>query len=143
MGTRSDIIAHLGNGQWKRIYCHWDGYLSHNGRILQDHYNSQKKAEALVKLGDLSSLAPKNTKPKGHTFENKIDGYCVYYGRDRGEEDCAGVVADTLSGAWPPADTWTEYTYIWDGGQWLFARPDEGSQTAIPLVDALAADEDE
>jgi len=140
MGTRSDIIVQLSGGQWKRIYCHWDGYLSHNGRILQDHYNSQKRAEALVKHGDLSSLAPKCTKPKGHNFDNSIPGYCVYYGRDRGEKDTDGVVADTLAGVWPEADCWTEFTYVWTEGQWWVANPDEGSQAAIPLGDALIAD---
>ena len=140
MGTRSNIIVHLANGQWKRIYCHWDGYLSHNGRILQDHYNSQKKADALVKPGDLSSLKPKCTKPKGHNFENAKEGYCVYYGRDRGETGVYGITSDTLAGVWPSKDTWTEFTYVWDNGQWWVANPDEGSQTAIPLSDALAAD---
>lgn len=71
MGTRSDIIVHLADGTWKRIYCHWDGYLSHNGRILFESYNTQKKAEALVAPGDLSSLDDKCTKPKGHSYENR------------------------------------------------------------------------
>lgn len=141
MGTRSDIIVHHTDGSWKRIYCHWDGYLSHNGRILHDHYNSQERAEALVKPGDMSSLAPQCSNPYGHTFDTPVRGYCIYYGRDRGEDDAAGVVADTLFAAWPPEGCWTEFTYVWDQGQWWVANPDEGSQTAIPLADALAADE--
>lgn len=56
MGTRSDIIVRRTDGSWKRIYCHWDGYLEHNGKILFEHYNSQELAEALVAPGDLSSL---------------------------------------------------------------------------------------
>lgn len=140
MGTRSDIIVHMLDGSWKRIYCHWDGYLSHNGRILAQHYATQKLAEKLVKHGDMSSLAEKCTKPKGHSFDNRKDGYCVYYGRDRGETDVEGVTGDTLSAVWPSEDTWTEFTYVFDGGEWYVANPDEGSQTAIKLVDALAAD---
>ena len=58
MSTRSDIIVQRADGKWHRIYCHSDGYLSHNGQILFDHYNSQAKAESLVQLGDLSLLGP-------------------------------------------------------------------------------------
>lgn len=137
MGTRSDIIVHRADGKWHRIYCHWDGYLSHNGQILFEHYTTQKQAEALVKPGDMSSLAPKCSKPKGHTFDKKVDGYCVYYGRDRGEEDVAGTIADTLLDCWPPGGTWSEFTYVWDEGQWWVGDPDEGTQTLINLGDAL------
>jgi len=86
MGTRSDIIVHRADGKWARVYCHWDGYLSHNGRILFDHYTSQKQAEKLVSHGDMSSLAPRCSKPKGHSFDKPVKGFTVYYGRDRGEK---------------------------------------------------------
>ena len=64
MSTRSDIIVHLSNGKWARVYCHWDGYPSHNGKILFKHYNTQKLAEKLIKHGDMSSLGKKCGKPK-------------------------------------------------------------------------------
>jgi len=104
MGTRSDIIAQLSNGKWKRIYCHWDGYLSHNGKILFDHYTDQKHVDALMALGNLSSLresvgvkhpfdAPPMCKP-GSTawednpaytrFKKKYGNMCTAYIRDRG-----------------------------------------------------------
>lgn len=137
MGTRSDIIAQLSNGKWARIYCHWDGYLKHNGRILFDHYKTQKKVEQLLSHGDLSSLAPKCSKPKGHSFDNRVNGYCVYYGRDRGEINTEAKVGDTLSEVWPEIDTWTEFTYVWFDGKWSVGDPDEGSQTLIDLGDAL------
>lgn len=137
MGTRSDIIAQLSNGKWARIYCHWDGYLKHNGRILFDHYKTQKKVEQLLSHGDLSSLAPKCNKPKGHSFDNRVNGYCVYYGRDRGETGTEAKIGDTLSEVWPEIDTWTEFTYVWFDGKWSVGDPDEGSQTLIDLGDAL------
>lgn len=137
MGTRSDIIVQRTDGKFHRVYCHWDGYLSHNGRILFDHYTSQEQAEALVALGDMSILAPLHTRPKGHTFDKPVKGYCVFYGRDRKEKDVAGTVAETLAGCWPPEDTWTEFTYVWQDGQWWVGDPDEGTQTLINLGDAL------
>lgn len=57
MGTRSYIIVKLRDGKWKRVYCHWDGYLKHNGRILNDHYSSQALAEKLVKPGSKAILS--------------------------------------------------------------------------------------
>lgn len=154
MGTRSDIIVHRGDGKWHRIYCHWDGYLENNGRILFDHYTSQSKADALVALGDLSSLGPELGSK--HSFEwrdklhkkygskapetveyKRFEATCLVYGRDRGERDVVGTVSDTLAGCWPDNETWTEFTYVWDDGKWWVGDSNEGSQTLIDLGDAL------
>jgi hypothetical protein len=140
MGTRSNIIVQRTDGKWHSVYCHWDGYLSHNGKILFEHYNSQKLAEGLVKLGDISSLGPKNTKPKGHTFETRVDGYTVYYGRDRKEKNVDGKIGDSLSAVYPDTeDTWIEFIYVWkaDEAKWFVGSADEGTQSLIPLEDAL------
>ena len=40
------------------MYCHYDGYLDHNGRILLEHYNSEEDARALVDNGYARSLKP-------------------------------------------------------------------------------------
>lgn len=149
MGTRSDIIVHRADGKWARIYCHWDGYLSHNGRLLFDHYTSQAQAEALVALGDLSSLGsvigvkhpfdrPSISNKKAHAaFAKKFGGMCVAYGRDRGETECEARIGDTLQEVWPEEDTWTEFTYVWDEGKWWAGDPDEGTQTLADLGDLL------
>lgn len=152
MGTRSDIIVHLTDGKWARIYCHWDGYLDHNGRILFEHYTSQRQADELVRHGNLSQLQPRCTKPAGHTFDKPVKGFCVYYGRDRAvgmwcQEVAktkaellaheAAIIGDTLAAVWPEADTWTEFTYVWDEGKWWAGDPDEGSQTLVDLGDLL------
>ena len=49
MGTRSAIGVMHGD-KAKVVYCHNDGYLSYNGQILQEHYNSAR-ANNLVALG--------------------------------------------------------------------------------------------
>lgn len=137
MSTRSDIIVHLKSGKWHRIYCHYDGYIDHNGKILAKSYRTQTMAEKLVKEGDLSSLADRCNKPKGHSFDRRVEGYCVYYGRDRGEKDVAGKIGDSLAEVWPEKDSWTEFTYVWDEGHWFVGDPDKGSQDLVPLRDAL------
>ena len=58
MATRS-IIAKLDDKGVQAIYCHNDGYLSNNGKILDQHYQNEVKVDNLIAQGDASSL--KNT----------------------------------------------------------------------------------
>ena len=85
MATRSRIGIQTESGEVKSIYCHWDGYPEHNGKILVNHYTDRAKVEALIELGDISLLDKSVECPKGHSFENAVDGHTVAYGRDRGE----------------------------------------------------------
>jgi len=56
MGTRSTIALEFADGTVEQVYCHWDGYLSNNGKILQAHYMDPFEVKALVSLGGFSSL---------------------------------------------------------------------------------------
>ena len=40
MGTRSNIGIINEDGSVTAIYCHWDGFLSYNGKILLNHYTT-------------------------------------------------------------------------------------------------------
>jgi hypothetical protein len=73
MATRS-IIAKLDDKGVQAIYCHNDGYLSNNGKILDQHYQNEVKVDNLIAQGDASSLKD--------TIEDTI-----FYMRDRGEEN--------------------------------------------------------
>ncbi len=55
MGTRS-AIGIIGNESVRGIYCHWDGYIEHNGQILNRFYPTANLVNALIEQGDLSSL---------------------------------------------------------------------------------------
>ena len=57
MATRSLIGIKLDNNIVKTIYCHWDGYPEHNGKLLVENYTSPASVFELMELGDLSSLA--------------------------------------------------------------------------------------
>lgn len=148
MGTRSDIIVHRTDGKWARIYCHWDGYLSYNGRILFDHYKDQKKVEKLVELGDLSSL--KENIGRKHSFDNVSKTMCTFYGRDRGEKDVDARVGNSIDEVWPESGSWTEFTYVWASAifpgeteerfGWFVGDPDGRPAGLIPLKEALEAD---
>jgi len=55
MATRSRI-GYRQNNVVTSAYCHYDGYLSYNGRMLLEHYTDEEKVKALVGLGYISSL---------------------------------------------------------------------------------------
>ena len=132
MATRSTIAVKQADGTIKGIYCHWDGYPSHNGKILVEHYNTQELAEKLIAPGFLSSLAPSCDKPAGHTFEEPVEGHSVYYGRDRGETNVDPFVFPTHAGLVKAQGQ--EYDYLWDGSQWIEAQYG-------PVSDILAKEE--
>jgi hypothetical protein len=56
MSTRSRIAIENQNGSVTSIYCHFDGYISGVGKLLKEYYTTQAKVEALIELGDISSL---------------------------------------------------------------------------------------
>lgn len=86
MATRSRIAIELPDGKVKSIYCHWDGYPSNNGKILNESYTDREKVEALIELGDISTLGNK-VEPEGlHSFHLPEAGVTVAYARDRGEK---------------------------------------------------------
>jgi len=139
MGTRSTIAIQNEDGTVTGIYCHWDGYLSNNGRILQENYTTEDAVRELIVLGDLSSL--------GETVGDKVDfddyeshkGQCVAYGRDRGEKD---VEAATHR-------SWTElleafgqqYDYLFVPGAGWTVRYFAGWDNAVEsLAEALERD---
>jgi hypothetical protein len=135
MGTRSRIGVMHGD-KCKSVYCHWDGYLSHNGRILQEHYDSSK-ANHLVALGDISSLG--KLIGEAHPFSRfdidkddpdfdklialnelaEANDWTTFYARDRGEKDVDFEVSHTFDEFLELCDgTTAEYFYIMRDGVW-------------------------
>ena len=148
MGTRSRIGVMHGDN-CKSVYCHWDGYLEHNGRILLEHYDSAK-ANHLVALGDVSSLDVDVAIPEGveHSFANGAKGITVFYGRDGGEEDVGHDVDHSFEAFFDRAEgCGAEYYYIMKDGVWYCGNTYEGTplyRKLVPLAEALAdADIDE
>ena len=56
MGTRSRIGLALGPDQIISVYCHYDGYIQHNGRQLIDNYLYKEQVEELINGGDMGQL---------------------------------------------------------------------------------------
>jgi len=154
MGTRSRIGVMHGD-KVKSVYCHWDGYLEHNGRILFDHYDSAK-TNMLVALGDMSSLRPELGEKHAFSpfdqqelsdpeFKKQFGNMCTFYGRDRGEKDTEFKVAHTFEEFLGQCyDSAAEYYYIMKDGVWYCG--DTYSSTPLStkltaLSEALVLDE--
>lgn len=122
MSTRSLITIEQPDGTYRAIYCHSDGYLTHNGAMLLDHYKDRAKVEELLNLGDISCLAPNinpdPNKPHSFNYDERQEGVVVAYHRDRGEEK---VESRILSFDELFKNTWIEYFYVLDlNGNWKY-----------------------
>lgn len=122
MGTRS-IIAIRNDSGIDAIYCHWDGYPSHNGYLLLNFYNTAAKAEALIGLGSLSSLNANLEPPAGarHSFEERCRDVTVAYHRDRNEpwENTHPHHYATADELYADRDSYgAEYIYLFTDGAW-------------------------
>ena len=107
MSTRSTIAKLTENGQIEKIYCHWDGYLENNGKILKNFYDSSEKVDELLKNGDLSSLG-------------KSLNECVFYARDR-QEDITKCSARIIDFDVYQKDHTEEFNYLWRDGKWFYS----------------------
>lgn len=114
MATRSLIGVQEPNGSIKVIYCHWDGYPDHNGKILLNHYTDPEKIRALIDLGDLCQL--------GAEVESGLEGsHCEAFARDKGESyneaTTVSSIEDLLENTCNIIGI--EYIYIWIDSVWM------------------------
>ena len=119
MSTRS-AIAIMGEDS---VYAHWDGYLEHNGAILEKYYTEREKIEELLSLGSISLLAGRIKPKEGetHSFDKPVNGVVVAYHRDRGDEYHMPNVWDDEEDFVRNVERayWAEFVYLWKDGRWL------------------------
>lgn len=114
MATRSRIGILNSDQTVTSVYCHWDGYVEHNGRLLVTHYTDEDKIRELMALGSISSLGQDiGTK---HDFDNEPRNECNAYGRDRGE---TGMEARLYAAVEDYLADGEEYNYLWFYGRWM------------------------
>lgn len=123
MPTRSNI-GYVEDGKAKVVYCHYDGHLDWNGRLLFKHFNSLEKAKEIVALGDLSFLEEKLYPSDGieHSFEKSESGVTVAYHRDGEDEfrikEYEVSKTNPLEDLKKLNDVMIEYVYIFYQNQW-------------------------
>lgn len=127
MATRSTIAIEREDGTVAQVYCHWDGYLSNNGVLLQQHYTDAEKIEQLMALGDLSSLRPEigekhafsrlEVPMDGDAYDKLYGNMCTFYGRDREEQGTEARVYKDFA-EYSTKANFEEYDYVFRAGVW-------------------------
>jgi hypothetical protein len=121
MATRSFIGKQNSDGSINYIYCHWDGYPSHNGVLLRDHYTTEEKVEALLNLGDLSSLGQElGEKQDFGDRSTQKETWCLAYRRDRGDTggNAGRKSVTSMKAYYRQADCYIDYVYVFSNGEW-------------------------
>ena len=126
MATRSAIGYKLPTGEVRGIYCHCDGYVENNGKLLQENYQAAYKIAAMVELGDMSALAAEVAD-------------CVYYGRDKGESDVATQTYNDVDDYVTHYADGCEYMYLWNGNEWIVTNGDLVFNRVEDLLELEAA----
>ena len=138
MATRS-TIAKLGkDGIIKAVYCHSDGYLEHNGKVLNEYYKDENKVDELLAHGDISSLdqnigekLPFNDYMLFHEKKQ-----CRFYHRDRGEDLMFNEFeSEEEYVEWAKDSCNAEYIYMFAFGAWYVYDDNVGK--FIELEEAL------
>lgn len=102
MGTRSRIGIEMPDHSVVSVYCHWDGYPEHNGKILVEHYLDRDKVQELIDGGGISCLRTRGSwnldsplRDENGEYIHDAAGYLMYeddrdpqplYYTERGEE---------------------------------------------------------
>jgi hypothetical protein len=151
MATRSTIALEYADGTVGQVYCHWDGYLEHNGVLLSKHYSNPFILRDLIDLGDISSLRPTvGTKHAFSKLEVPMDGEAydklygdmtTFYGRDRGE---SGTMQKTFIDFqdYMVRFQHEEYAYILrKDGNWYVKQYDNEFELLTPALSKCNAEE--
>lgn len=120
MSTHASIIHKTADG-YAGIYCHFDGYPSHVGRVLARYYSEPAKVAELIAGGDISGL-------------NRDGSADTYRDRDRGE-DCPAYTGSTLAEVAAAIEDrgGGRFTYVFDGAAWTC--------NGAPLAECIARDD--
>lgn len=152
MGTRSTIGVLNTDGSVTAVYCHWDGYPEHNGKILMENYTTEEKVRELIGLGSISSLGSKigeqhpfskfELKQEAPDFDelmamyakSESEGWTTFYGRDRGESDVRANTYDNVEQF--VSEFGEEYNYLFINGTW-FVNDHGATLGDTPVMDMV------
>jgi hypothetical protein len=151
MATRSTIALEFADGTVEQVYCHWDGYLAHNGKMLLEHYSNPFILRDLIDLGGLSSLrstiGTKHAfsqfdlpKEEVEAFVKRTENMCTFYARDRGEKLVAHKFIDFQD--YLAHHQYEEYEYILrKDGNWYVKQHNNEFELLVPALAKELAEE--
>lgn len=109
------------------VYCHYEGYVSHNGKILVEHYQNRDDVQELIDGGSMSSLRTRGTwnhdtalRDENGEYIHDAAGHLMYendrepqpqYHSERGEEV---EVLHTSFDEFVNGNCGEEYAYLFD-----------------------------
>lgn len=129
MATRCYIGLEGLDGTVRYVYCHWDGYPSETGRILQEDWQSYTLVYNMINKGNMSYLG----RNLGDT-----NFYCKE-GDPNEEDEGARYCKDVNAYSATAPDYLIEYIYLFKnigtGYSWFLWEPDK--KTWEPLQQVL------
>ena len=129
MATRCYIGLEGTDGTVRYVYCHWDGYPSETGRILQEDWQSYTLVSSMINKGNMSYLG----RNLGDT-----EFYCKE-GDPNEEDEGAKYCKDINAYSATAPDYLIEYIYLFKdigtGYSWFLWEPDK--KTWEPLQQVL------
>lgn len=134
MATTSRIAILNFDGSVDSIYCHYDGYLSHNGKILLKYYNDEMKIRKLIFLGDISNLG-KNLEcvDSFNSFPVIPDETTtISYHRDRGEP--LKIKRYNSFAEWMEKPEREQWNYIWMEKKWFVVNSKDNNLTELSTL---------
>ena len=145
MATRSTIALEFADGSVGQVYCHWDGYLEHNGRILLENYQDPFKLRDLIDQGDVSSLGSEigvkhpfdnpasYGTPEYQSYKDEFGHMTKFYMRDRDEEGCGAKYFKDFAD-YEANHQYEEYSYILrTDGKWYVS--DHGGDYKLLVIE--------
>ena len=130
MGTRSFIGIENEDNSVKYVYCHWNGYPSHNGKILSKNYTDRKSVNKLLEGGDMSVLKEDITDVE-------------YYNQMKGQDpDNDAALVDNMEVFLEDIkNSWCEWVYILNkDNKWMVSSDSDWSDMK-PLNEVLSEDD--
>lgn len=125
MGTRSAIGIKHGDVV-KAVYCHYDGYLQHNGLILATYYTDSIKVNKLISMGDMSTLGASIGEQQKFNDFREVDTiaetWCKFYGRDRGEDNVDYRTFANEQDYLENFNAGEEFHYLFKDGSWYYSK---------------------
>ena len=113
MGTRSTINIKREDGTYESKYCHFDGYLEHNGYILQYFYNNEDIINKLISHKCYISAL-------GKTIDT------TRYGNDEEKNEICNSLGNIRTEA---------FDYVWGNGEWNLLN--EAGTKLTPLKELI------
>lgn len=122
MATRGTVSVELETGVIRSIYNHWESSPDKLGATLKTHYTELSKVKELIGFGDTSIIREHvNSTSVNHSFDFPETGVCVFYGRDRGENDTNFSEYDSVK-SYLKHCNFQDYNYIFRENTWWLMK---------------------